>query len=156
VFVSYADGYYAYHIPDSGTQRVCTTRDVVFDKGRGWTWDKVVDDGSTPTYDNFSVEYIPFEVAGRVGSSLPPSMSTLVSEPPPTSAPRSPTTTKAATRSSPPPPQLVAPCTPVSMVTSPGTSTPTPAHVEHNSLLRSPTMWSASTRTMTASCCGIV
>jgi hypothetical protein len=82
-----------------------------------------VDDGSTPTYDNFTVKYVHFKGAGGVGSSLPLSMSTPVTESPPTSVPRSPATTSAATRSSPPPPQ---PATP------PGTSTPTPAHVEHN------------------------
>jgi hypothetical protein len=52
-----------------------------------------VDDGSTPMYDNFTVEYVHFEGAEGVSSSLPLSMSTLVPEPPPTSAPRSPATT---------------------------------------------------------------
>jgi hypothetical protein len=104
-------------------------RDVVFGEGRGWAWDKAVDDGSTPTYDDFTVEYVHFEGAGGVGSSLLPSMSTLVPESPPTSAPRSPATTSAATRSS---PQPVAPCTPALTVTPPGTSTLTPARVEHN------------------------
>jgi hypothetical protein len=132
VFISYVEGSKFYRILDPGTRRVRTTRDVVFDEGREWTWDKVVDDGSTPTYDNFTIEYIDFEGAGGVGSSLPPSMSTPVSEPPPTSAPRSPAMTSAATRSSPPPPQSVTPCTPASTVIPPGTSTPTPARVEHN------------------------
>jgi hypothetical protein len=36
-------------------------REVVFDEGRGWTWDKVVDNGSTLTYDNFTIEYVHFE-----------------------------------------------------------------------------------------------
>jgi hypothetical protein len=45
-----------------------------------------MDDGLTPTYDNFTVEYVHFEGAGGVGSYLSPSMSTLVPEPPPTSA----------------------------------------------------------------------
>jgi transposase InsO family protein len=76
----------AYRILDLGTQRVRTTRDVVFDEGRGWAWDKAVDNGSTPTYDNFTVEYVHFEGAGGVGSSLSPSMSTPVPEPLPTSA----------------------------------------------------------------------
>jgi hypothetical protein len=76
VFIGYMEGSKAYRILDSGTQRVRTTRDVVFDEGRGWTWDKAVDDGSTPTYDNFTVEYVHFEGAGGVGSSLPLSMST--------------------------------------------------------------------------------
>jgi hypothetical protein len=49
-------------------QRVRTTCDVVFDKA--------VDVGSTPTYDNFTVEYVHFEGAGGVDNSLPPSMST--------------------------------------------------------------------------------
>jgi hypothetical protein len=127
VFIGYAEGSKAYHILDPGTQHVRTTRDVVFDEGRGWAWDKAVDDGSTPTYDNFTVEYVHFKRAGGVGSSLPPSMSTLVPEPPPSSVPRSPATTSAATRSSPPPPpQPMTPCTPAS------TATPTPARVEHN------------------------
>jgi hypothetical protein len=104
VFIGYAEGLKAYRILDPETQRVRTTHDVVFDEGRGWAWDKAVDDGSTPTYDNFTVEYVHFEGAGGVGSSLPPSMSTPVPEPLPTSVPRSPATTSAATRSSPPPP----------------------------------------------------
>jgi hypothetical protein len=125
------EGSKAYRILDPGT-RVRTTRDVVFDEGRGWAWDKAVDDGSTLTYDNFTVEYVHFEGAGGVGSSLPPSMSTPVLEPPPTSALRCPATTSAATRSSPPPPQPVPPCTPAATATPPGTSTPTPARVENS------------------------
>jgi hypothetical protein len=130
VFIGYAEGSKAYCILDPGTQCVCTTCDVVFDEGRGWTWDKAVDDDSTLTYDNFTVEYVHFEGAGGVGSSLPPSMSTPVPEPPPTSALRCPATTSAATMSSPPPPQPVHPCTPAAMATPPDTSTLAPAHVE--------------------------
>jgi hypothetical protein len=130
VFIGYAEGSKANRILDSGTQCVHTARDVVFDEGRGWTWDKEVDDGSTPTYDNFTVEYVHFEGAGGVGSSLPPSMSTPVPEPPPTSTLRCPATTLAATMSSPPPPQSVPPCTPAASATPPDTSTPAPAHVE--------------------------
>jgi hypothetical protein len=130
VFIGYAEGSKAYRILDPGTQCVCTTRDVVFDEGRGWAWDKAVDDGSTPTYDNFTVEYVHFERAEGVGSSLPPSMSTPVPEPLPTSAPRSPAMTSAAMRSSPPPPQSVPACTPAVIATPPGTSTLTPVRVE--------------------------
>jgi hypothetical protein len=72
VFIDYAEGSKAYRILDSRTQRVRTTRDVVFNEGRGWAWDKAVDDGSTPTYGNFTVEYVHFEGARGVGSSLPP------------------------------------------------------------------------------------
>jgi hypothetical protein len=132
VFIGYAEGSKAYCILDPGTQRVRTTRDVVFDEGLGWAWDKVVDNGSTPTYDNFTIKYVHFEGAGGVGSSFPPSMSTTVPEHPPTSAPHSPATTSAATRSSLPPPQLVTPHTPASTATPPGTSTTTLARVEHN------------------------
>jgi hypothetical protein len=130
VFIGYAEGSKTYRILDPGTQRVHTTRDVVFDEGRGWTWDKAVDDGSTPMYDNFTVEYVHFKGAGGVGNSLPPSMSTPVPETPPTSALRCPATTSTATMSSPPPPQPVPPCTPAATATPPGTSTPAPAHVE--------------------------
>jgi hypothetical protein len=111
---------------------VRTTCDIVFDEGRGWTWDKTIDDGSTLTYDNFTVEYVHFKEARGIGSSLPPSMSTPVLETPPTSVPRSLATTSAATRSSPPPPQSATPCTPVSTATPPGTSTLSPTRVEHN------------------------
>jgi hypothetical protein len=91
-----------------------------------------VDDSSTLTYDNFTIEYVHFKGARGVDSSFPPSMSTPVPEPPPASAPRSPAMTSAAMRSSPPPPQPVTPCTPASTTTPPGTSTLTPSHVEHN------------------------
>jgi hypothetical protein len=69
VFIGYVEGSMAYHILDPGTQCVRTTHDVVFDEGRGWAWDKAVDDGSTLTYDNFTVEYVHFKGAGGVGSS---------------------------------------------------------------------------------------
>jgi hypothetical protein len=104
VFIGYTEGLKAYRVFDPGTQHVRTTRDIVFDEGRGWAWDKAVDDGSPLTYDNFTVEYAHFEGAGGVGSSLPPGMSTPVPEPPPTSALRCPATTSVAMRSSPPPP----------------------------------------------------
>jgi transposase InsO family protein len=55
VFIGYAEDSNAYCILDPGTQRVCTTHNVVFDEGRGWVRDKMVDDGSTPTYNNFTV-----------------------------------------------------------------------------------------------------
>jgi hypothetical protein len=127
VFISYAEGSKAYRILDPGT---ACAHDAVFDEGRGWIGNKAVDDGSTPTYDNFTVEYVHFEGAEGAGSSLPPSTSTPVPEPPPTSALRCPATTSAATMSSPPPPQPVPPCIPAATATPPGTSTPAPTHVE--------------------------
>jgi hypothetical protein len=120
LFIGYVKRSKAYRIPDPGTQHVCMMCDV-FDEGQGWAWDKAVDDGLTPTYDNFTVEYVHFEGAGGVGSSLPSSMSTLVPEPPPTSVPHSLATTSAAARSSPPPPQLMTPYTPASVATPLGT-----------------------------------
>jgi hypothetical protein len=65
VFIGYADGSKAYYILDLRTQRVHTTYDIVFDEGRGWTWDKAVDDDSTLTYDKFTVKYAHFEGAGE-------------------------------------------------------------------------------------------
>jgi hypothetical protein len=103
VLIGYMEGLKAYCILDPGTQRVRTTRDVVFDEGRGWAWDKAVDDGSTLTYDNLTVEYVHFERAEGVGSSLPASMSSPISEPLLTLAPCSLATTSAAMRSLPPP-----------------------------------------------------
>jgi hypothetical protein len=137
VFIGYTEGTKAYRILDLGTLRVRTTRDVVFDKGQGWTWDKVVDDGTTPTYDDFTIEYVHFEGAGGVGNSSP-SRSTPAPKSPPTPAPRSPAP---ATMSSSPPrnPDTTpatasssSPRTPTPMIPSPGTSSPTPAHVEHD------------------------
>ena len=49
MFISYAEGSKAYIILETETQRVRIARDVVFDEGRGWVWDKVVDDASAPT-----------------------------------------------------------------------------------------------------------
>jgi hypothetical protein len=71
VFIGYEEGSKAYRILDLGTQRVRTARDVVFDKGRWWAWDKAVDDGTTPTYDDFTIEYVHFEGAGGVANSSP-------------------------------------------------------------------------------------
>jgi len=76
VFIGYAEGSKAYRILDPKTQRVRMARDVVFDEGRGWAWDKAVDDGSTPMYNDFTVEYVHFEGAGGVGSSSLPSVPT--------------------------------------------------------------------------------
>src|SRR3954469_16813332 len=133
VFIGYAEGSKAYRILDPKTQRVRTARDVVFNEGRGWAWDKAVDDGLTPTYDDFTVEYVHFEEVGGVGSSsssgmptpVPKSPSTPASTPP--AAPRSPTTTSAVSSPSPAPPQPATPRTPAPLATPPGTSTPAPA-----------------------------
>ena len=106
VFIGYAEGSKAYRILDPLTQRVRTARNVVFDEGRGWAWDKAVDDGSAPTYDDFTIEYVHFEGAGGVGFSSSLSVHTPVPEPPPTpapatpAAPHSPATTPAAPSSS--------------------------------------------------------
>uniref|UniRef100_A0ACD5Z1Q6 Uncharacterized protein n=1 Tax=Avena sativa TaxID=4498 RepID=A0ACD5Z1Q6_AVESA len=128
VFIGYAEGSKAYRILDPKTQRVRTTRDVVFNEGRGWAWDKVVDDDSTPTYDDFIVEHIHFEGAGGVGSSSSPSMPTSAPESSSTpAAPRSPTTTSVATSPSSTPAQPATPRTPAPTATS----TPPPAHAEH-------------------------
>jgi hypothetical protein len=96
VFIGYAEGSKAYRILDPRTQRVRTARDVMFDEGRGWAWDKVVDDGMTPTYD-FTIEYVHFEGAMGVGNSSPSRSPTPKS--PPTPAPHSPA--PATTSSSP-------------------------------------------------------
>jgi hypothetical protein len=159
MFIGYAEGSKAYHILDPKTQRVRTAHDVLFKEGRGWAWDKAVDDGSTPMYDDFTVEYFHFEGAGGVGSSSSPSVPTPVPEPSPSPAPstpaaprssartraatrsssptppqpatpRSPATTPATTSSSSAPPQSAMPCTPAPTATSPGMSTPALAHVE--------------------------
>jgi hypothetical protein len=71
VFIGYAEGSKAYHILDPGTLRVRTAHDVVFDEGRGWVRDKAVDDGTTSTYDDFTLEYVHFEGAGGVGDPSP-------------------------------------------------------------------------------------
>jgi hypothetical protein len=138
VFISYAEGSKAYCILDPETQRVCTARDVVFNEGRGWAWDKAAEDGSTPTYDDFTIDYVHFEGAGGVGSSSSPSVPTSVPEPPLTpapatpAAPRSPATTPAATSSSRTPLSPVTPRTPAPPATPPGMTTPTPARVENS------------------------
>jgi hypothetical protein len=138
VFIGYTEGSKAYRILDPVTQRVCMVRDVVFNEGRGWAWDKAAEDGSTPMYDDFTIEYVHFEGAGGVGSSSSPSVPTPVPEPPPipslatSAAPRSPATTPVVTSSSPTPLPPVTPRTPAPPATPPGTTTPTPARVKHS------------------------
>jgi hypothetical protein len=96
-----------------------------------------VDDGTSPTYNDFTIEYVHFEGAGGVGNSSP-SSSTPTPKSPPTLAPRSPTPT--TTSSSPPRNPATTPATassssprtPAPTVTSPGTCSPTPARVAHD------------------------
>jgi len=121
VFIGYAEGSKAYRILDPKTQRVRTARDVVFNEGRGWVWDKAMDDGSTLTYDDFIVEYVHFKEAGGASSSSSPSTSNL--------APKTPSIPVSAT---PMAPQPATPRTPAPAVTSPGSSSSAPAHVKHN------------------------
>jgi hypothetical protein len=132
VFISYAEGVKAYRILDPATQRDRISRDVVFDEGRGWAWDKTVDDGSTSTLRDFVVDYVHFEGAGGASSSSSPSSSTAAlgspsaptspplptppASPLPPATPRSPTS--AAPRSATP-----APHSPAQAPTPPG-STP--------------------------------
>ncbi|WVZ97747.1 hypothetical protein U9M48_043261 [Paspalum notatum var. saurae] len=80
VFIGYAEGSKAYRILDPRTQRVRTARDIALEKDE----DGHVDDGSTPTYNDFTVEYVHFKRAGGVGNSSSPSMPTPVPELPPT------------------------------------------------------------------------
>ena len=110
VFIGYAEGVKAYRILDPATQRVRISRDVVFDEGRGWAWDKAVDDGSTSTLRDFVVDYVHFGGARGASSSSSPSSST--------SAPGSP-----SAPASPPPP--TPPATPPSPAT-PRSPTPAP------------------------------
>jgi hypothetical protein len=129
VFIGYEEGSKAYRILDPGTLRVRTTRDVVLDEGRGWVWDKAMDDGT--------IEYVHFEGARGVGDPSP-SRPTPAPKSPPTPAPRSPAPT--TTSSSPPRNPATTPSTassssprtPAPTVPSPGTSSLTPARVEHN------------------------
>nr|CCI55340.1 PH01B019A14.9 [Phyllostachys edulis] len=119
VFIGYTEGAKAYRVLDPTTRRVRITRDVVFDEGRGWTWDKMVDDGSTPTTSDFVVDYVHFEEAGGANSSSSPSSST----PPPRSPP------PPASPSPPPPPAPASPQAPVSPPPAPPATprSPTPA-----------------------------
>jgi hypothetical protein len=56
-FTGYAEGAKAYRVLDIATWRVRVAHDVVFDEGRGWAWDKAVDDGSTAALSDFTIEY---------------------------------------------------------------------------------------------------
>ena len=42
---------------DPMTRCVRVARDIVFDEGRGWAWDKAVDDGSATALRDFTIEY---------------------------------------------------------------------------------------------------
>nr|AAK26118.1 putative gag-pol polyprotein [Oryza sativa Japonica Group] len=113
VFIGYAEGVKAYRILDPATQRVRISRDVVFDEGRGWAWDKAVDDGSTSTLRDFVVDYVHFGGAGGASSSSSPSSST--------SAPGSPSAPASPPPPTPPatPPSPATPCSPTPAPTPP-------------------------------------
>jgi hypothetical protein len=116
---------------------VRTARDVMFDEGRGWAWDKAVDGGTTPTYDDFTIEYVHFEGAGGVGNPSP-SRPTPAPKSPPTPAPRSPaldTTSSLPPRNPATTPATASsssPHTPAPTVPSPEMSSLMPTRVEHD------------------------
>jgi hypothetical protein len=96
-----------------------------------------VDDDTTPTYNDFAIEYVHFEGARGVGDPSP-SRPTPAPKSPPTLAARSPA--PATTSSSPPcnpattpfPASSPSPCTLAPTVPSLGMSSLTPARVEHD------------------------
>ena len=47
----------ANRVLDPATRLARLTRDVVFDEGRGWAWDKAVHDGSATMLRDFTIEY---------------------------------------------------------------------------------------------------
>ena len=57
VFISYVEGAKAYRMLDLATQCMRMARDIVFDEGHNWAWDKVVDDGSATVLRDFTIEY---------------------------------------------------------------------------------------------------
>jgi hypothetical protein len=84
VFIDYAEGAKAYRMLDPTTQRVRVARDVMFDEGRGWAWDKAVDDGSAAALRNFTIEYA--WAGGAKGAQGASSSTTGSSSPAPTSS----------------------------------------------------------------------
>ena len=84
VFISYAEGAKAYHELNLVTQRVRVVHDVVFDEGRGWAWDKAVDDGSAAVLHDFTIEYV--WVGGAEGAQGASSSMSRSSSPAPTSS----------------------------------------------------------------------
>jgi hypothetical protein len=88
VFIGYAEGAKAYSVLDPTTRRVRVARDVVFDEGRGWAWDKAVDDGSATALRDFTVEYM--WAGGAKGAQGASSSMSGSSSPAPTSSPTPP------------------------------------------------------------------
>jgi hypothetical protein len=91
VFIGYAEGAKAYRVLYLATWHVRVARDVVFDEGRGWAWDKVVDDGSVAALHDFTVEYA--WVGGAKEAQGASSSATGSSSPAPTSSPAPPRST---------------------------------------------------------------
>ena len=57
VFIGYAEGAKAYRVLDPATRCVRVARNVVFEEGCGWAWDKAVDDGSATSLRDFTIEF---------------------------------------------------------------------------------------------------
>jgi hypothetical protein len=71
VFIGYEEGVKAYRVLDPVTQRVRTTRDVVFDEDCGWNCSQE-EDGNTGCNSDFIVEYL-MEAAVAAEESATPS-----------------------------------------------------------------------------------
>jgi hypothetical protein len=74
VFIGYKEGVKAYQVLDLVTQRVRTTRDVVFDEDCGWNWSQE-EDGNTECNYDFVVEYLVDATVAAEESATPSSAS---------------------------------------------------------------------------------
>ena len=65
VFIGYEPGSKAYRFYNPSTQRVCISRDAVFEEGRPWSWEAAAAHApSTEAGEPFTVEYVTLSVPG--------------------------------------------------------------------------------------------
>ena len=89
VFIGYTEGAKAYRVLDLMTRLMRVARDVVFDEGHGWAWDKETNNGLVVALRDFTVEY------EWAGGPMPTTLAAL-----PTTSLASPTTSPASSATS--------------------------------------------------------
>jgi hypothetical protein len=112
IFIGYEEGVKAYQVLDPVTQRMRTTRDVVFDEGHSWNWSQE-EDSNTGCNSDFVVKYL-VEAAMVAEESVAPTDAS------PTSPGMSPSTTSPILSTSggeaTPPPRLLPRLPPLPLV----------------------------------------
>jgi hypothetical protein len=72
VFIGYFEGAKAYRMLDPGSGCIHVSRDVIFDKNRGWEWDSMASGGESAMQREFTVRFYTAQApADEVNGGVP-------------------------------------------------------------------------------------